>query len=431
LGYGWRHQPPSGTFHPDRPDPCRAHEPRLYDASGGNERRVVDPAGAPLAAGTTAACFSLHGHYLALGGGPAVHLIDALTGVLRRSHTNHAGSVQALTFSRDDRFLISGGSDQKIRFQEVETWKPFAVHQGHEGSVYSLAVSPDGKLLASSGTDGVVKLWPAWPEPVADPWTFLYQPGIKRLAFDHQRFVAFESGGEGGTRTNRIRMWDIPSGRPRADFAVPGARVRDATVVWPGDRVALFRDDHSIEIWTPGEPSAAVRFTNLVPAKFVPSNIDHPIVFASDQGRRLLAVHGAGDNVNFVPADQVRPLWLYRIDVPAGELSASASVQPGIYTSAGESSPDGRFLALGGFAGEIAVIDLEHAASVRRLNARHGDWVTDIGFAPDGRRMATVAADGSLKLWDTATWQEMAAVKVHRTSAQSVAFHLLSAAVPS
>src|ERR1035438_10377733 len=29
FGYGWRHKPPSGTFHPDRPNPCRAHERRF------------------------------------------------------------------------------------------------------------------------------------------------------------------------------------------------------------------------------------------------------------------------------------------------------------------------------------------------------------------------------------------------------------------
>ena len=29
FSYGWRHKPPSGTFHPDRPCPCRAHERRL------------------------------------------------------------------------------------------------------------------------------------------------------------------------------------------------------------------------------------------------------------------------------------------------------------------------------------------------------------------------------------------------------------------
>src|ERR1035438_3887259 len=29
FGYGWRHKPPSGAFHPDRPTPCRAHERRL------------------------------------------------------------------------------------------------------------------------------------------------------------------------------------------------------------------------------------------------------------------------------------------------------------------------------------------------------------------------------------------------------------------
>src|ERR1035438_10377730 len=29
FGYGWRHKPPAGTFHPARPDTCRAHERRL------------------------------------------------------------------------------------------------------------------------------------------------------------------------------------------------------------------------------------------------------------------------------------------------------------------------------------------------------------------------------------------------------------------
>jgi WD40 repeat protein len=37
--------------------------------------------------------------------------------------------------------------------------------------------------------------------------------------------------------------------------------------------------------------------------------------------------------------------------------------------------------------------------------------------------MATTANDGSLKLWETATWRETATLKLHRTSAQSVAFH--------
>src|SRR5437667_1648211 len=32
FGYGWRHKPPSGTFHPDRPDPCRAHERGIHSA---------------------------------------------------------------------------------------------------------------------------------------------------------------------------------------------------------------------------------------------------------------------------------------------------------------------------------------------------------------------------------------------------------------
>jgi len=34
FGYGRRHQPPSGTFHPDRPSSCRAHGRRLPSLRG-------------------------------------------------------------------------------------------------------------------------------------------------------------------------------------------------------------------------------------------------------------------------------------------------------------------------------------------------------------------------------------------------------------
>ena len=213
-----------------------------------------------------------------------------------------------------------------------------------------------------------------------------------------------------------------PAGR-LADFSLPGAEVRDATVVWPGDRVALIRDDHSIEIWRPGDPAAGFRVSDLVPAKFLPSMIDHPILYTSDHGRRLFAVHGAGDNLNYVPTDQLRPLWLYLIDVPTGKKVTSASVSPGIYITTGKGSPDGRFLAIGGFVGENVVVAIGNTIDIRPLGPRHSGWVTDIAFSDDGLRMVTVAADGSLKLWDTTIWQETASLNVHRTSAQSVAFH--------
>ena len=41
FGYGWRHKPPSGTFHPDRADPCRAHERGIYAASLKLSKRLL------------------------------------------------------------------------------------------------------------------------------------------------------------------------------------------------------------------------------------------------------------------------------------------------------------------------------------------------------------------------------------------------------
>ena len=67
--------------------------------------------------------------------------------------------VYALVWSPSGDQLISGGSDGKLRWWDVETAKCVSMRAAHEGTIQSLRVSPDGRRLASCGDDGTIRIW--------------------------------------------------------------------------------------------------------------------------------------------------------------------------------------------------------------------------------------------------------------------------------
>jgi hypothetical protein len=72
----------------------------------------------------------------------------------------HDGSVNAVAFSPDGRYLASVGDDRLVKFWDVAERREVAGLEWHTGAVLAVAFSPDGQTLATGGADGVVKLWP-------------------------------------------------------------------------------------------------------------------------------------------------------------------------------------------------------------------------------------------------------------------------------
>jgi len=52
----------------------------------------------------------------------------------------------------------------------------------------------------------------------------------------------------------------------------------------------------------------------------------------------------------------------------------------------------------------------------------HTHILTSVAFSPDGKRLASASADGTVQVWDVATGQEMLTLKGHAGTVYSVAF---------
>jgi len=89
-------------------------------------------------------------------------------------------------------------------------------------------------------------------------------------------------------------------------------------------------------------------------------------------------------------------------------LATRKSVQVGSCSRAMAVSPDGATVALGGNS-QINLIDYRTGAVRQRLYG-HSDGINALDFSPDGGTLASADMDGTIKLWNLHTKQEVCAI---------------------
>jgi uncharacterized caspase-like protein len=90
-----------------------------------------------------------------------VKLWDVATGQEIGVLQGHGRAVDKVAFSRDGKFLATGGTDNTIKIWDLAAKRDLVTLTGHTASIDSLDFSPDGRLLASASEDGSTFLWDA------------------------------------------------------------------------------------------------------------------------------------------------------------------------------------------------------------------------------------------------------------------------------
>jgi WD40 repeat protein/serine/threonine protein kinase len=360
--------------------------------------------------------------------GGVVRLRDLTTGQERTALAGHAGEVECLAFAPDGKTLASAGPDRAVRLWDVATGKARA-SLPQPGAVRGLAFAPDGRTLAAA-TDGAgVVLWdaaggrqlgtltaPGQLGPSADLLAFA--PDGRSLAVGHGKWVS---------------VWDVPGRGLRQRFQmhtswVPAFTARGLAFADGGKTLVVVTADGAVAFWDlaslevrrpPGRPLYPVRALAFSPDG---ETLVTACVSPALRTRTYLLNSVNYDHWAIGPADDGVRLW----DVASG---AERPPLPADYSSAVQTvslalAPDGRSLAAGGSNGVVRLWDL--AAGTRRdpLSAsrqatrggpgwdaltrrplpvvERSDDVRALAFAPDGRLLAVVCADGTVQVWDAA-----------------------------
>ncbi len=261
-------------------------------------------------------------------------------------HRDDRSAIWSAEFGPDGRSLATAGRDGAARIWRLDRPEvpPVVLRDRESGGLFRVAFSPDGRYLATTASDGAARIW-----RVDGTGAPIVLRGHQGWAYG----VAFSpDGGRLATssRTGVIYLWNL-EGNLEGNL--------ERNLERPGEPRIIGRHRPL------GHEAAEVHELSF-------SHDGRRVAAASKNGSiRLWPVDGSGDAV--VIADAHRP--------------ASAMF-----------SPDGRQLVT--FAGsEATVWSADGARVVRELRGHSGSLYGGVAFGPDNRRLATVSADRTARVW--------------------------------
>ncbi|MFL6078242.1 MAG: caspase, EACC1-associated type [Mycobacteriales bacterium] len=196
--------------------------------------------------GAHAVAFSRDGKFLASGGTNGIILTgpgNSPEGTTLPDST--ATDVLSLAFSPDGRTLASGGKDRDVRLWDPETHQPKGPPlAGHNGWVESVAFSPDGHTLASCGDDETVRLWPGGGPPA----TVLqgHAGTVYAVAFSPDGKVLASASGD-----ETVRLWSSAGGQPIGQPLQVHTGATAVTFSPDGKALAVGDDRGQVQLWDP------------------------------------------------------------------------------------------------------------------------------------------------------------------------------------
>jgi WD40 repeat protein len=372
----------------------------------------------------TALAFSPDGERLASGSkDTSIRLWNASTGEPLASMTGHSGDVTAVAFSPDGAKLASGGDDLAVRLWDCERGDSLGSLFGHEGAITSIAYCPDGLHLATTGQDRTTRVWDMESLLVADPLRG-HRGIVTSVAFSPDDTLMAEVSGRD------IGLWDVARGE-RIAVLHGMDRVISIAFNQDGTRLAAGLDEGRIFLWDVGTGEQVL--TMVGHDESVTSiDFNHDgarIVSGSDDGTvRLWDAHTGAELVTVHRTDLGEPVESVTFSPDGKHLAAATLRDVLIWNSNGQTlrgtlsghrqkvtsvafSPGSTLLASGSFDHTIRVWSTATGEELRVLTG-HNRPISSVAFSPDGTRLASGSWDGTARIWNTANGEELLTLPV-------------------
>ena len=362
-----------------------------------------------------------------------IRVWDYETGENLHTVQAHNGPIESVCFSPDGRWLATSGVDQTILLWDAQTWTKLGIFKGHTRNVWALAFSPDGTQLASASGDWTVKLWSASVGPNTGT---LHGHKSRVMCVDFHpdgRRVASACPGD------MVKVWDAVTGQDILSIKVRAlalayssdgrwlatggsdriVRLFDAET---GQLVHSFRG-HTSTVW---RVAFHPRGTQLVSSSLAGRALVWDLANLSSesdpspqfvlQGQRDMVVAYSPDGKQLATSGLETSMTLW--DTTTGKKQDHWTL-PHIAQSLCF-SPDGKRIVLPQ-SGNIVVREVATGTVLQSMSG-HVATATCAAFSPDGKRIASVAGDGTVRIWDPADGLELLTLRGHGERVQYVAF---------
>lgn len=333
--------------------------------------------------------FSPDGKSLACpGDDDTVCIVELATGKTLFKARRHESEVTALAFLPDGKTLISGSKDRTIRFWDLEKKKESRCLEGHDGHVLRLSLSANGKVLASQDSRYAVRIWET---------------------STGKELVECRRSGEGGMALSpdgktlalagshkAVDFWDVPSGLERVTTAGHRDAIISLAFSEDGATLASASIDETVRLWDPASMKVMKEYP--VKAEVLKYSPKNELLLGDGKGRFWLPGKEAPQKM---PAQnwKVEQLleraaqWFTGKEAPPTKRWPASLVGNKVW------SPDGRVLAQVADDGSIRLVEFA-SGKERRLFQGHADKVTAAAFSANGKMLASGSADTTIVVWN-------------------------------
>ena len=334
------------------------------------------------------------------------------------------GAIRQIRYSPDGTQLAVGSSIG-IWIYNAHTGKELNLLTGHIKGPELIAYSPDGQTLASGGA--------VWPELItysADGSLYagtvcLWDPntGEHKVTFgEHEERVTcvefspdgniLASGSVDKRGHGTIRLWDVVTGKPKT--TLKGHTGGHKLMVFSPDGETLASADNGGLFGGPMENVEMIRLWNIETGQYK-ITLENPAFLANS-----IAFSPDGDTIAIGGWDRGLSTGTVRLwDAATGEHKETLIEEDtnSVFTVA--YSPDGASLVSGSKDGTILLWD----TATYQLKAELTGYSDAIAFSPDSSTLAIAGQDRKIRLWDAVSGEHKSTLTEHTDEVYSLVFN--------